>query len=134
MWISEIFYHFEFLTKMKLHVADIKFSQDSISDSFGFDQSFEDLCRDIMQGEETVYSLPRIKVVNVGGEWYAIDGNRRLFVFKILYRKGKLGSGEIPVEQGYLGKAITAVEGEELEVRGSPNMEEELEEFIDNFW
>ena len=115
---------------MQLHVDNIKFSQNSIHCSFGH-ISFQQMCRDIIRGTETVDSLPKISVIKWNGDWYAMDGNRRLFVYKILHSKGRLGSGYIPVVEGFKGKDITAVEGKELEVRGNPTMKQDLEKFID---
>ena len=118
---------------MNLRIEDIRYSQDSINAYFGYGRSFESLCRDLLSGTVTVDSLPRISVVQHDGNWMAIDGNRRLFVLKRLHANGRLGRDTIPVDIGFLGKQITATDGLSIEVRGSPLMEDLLDEFINEF-
>ena len=115
---------------MEMHIDEIEYSQDSIGDRFSDGTPLTELCEDILEGTVSVYSLSRICVAERDGEWFAMDGNRRLFVLKKLYARGKI-DGMVPVKLGYIGKPITAIPGVDIEVRGDLDLEDELDALID---
>ena len=83
---------------MKLYVTDISYSQNFIADYFDNGKSLVNLCRDYLSGKVRLDSLKLIKVVYQDGHYVVKDGNRRLFVLKMLHTKLKLKDGEIPVK------------------------------------
>lgn len=75
---------------------DIKFSQSSISGSFSRKISLKQTFQQLMDGEVTPETMEVMKVVFLNGEFWALTGNRRLFLFKHLEEMGVIQS--IPVE------------------------------------
>jgi hypothetical protein len=66
---------------------DIRFSAKSIECSFNDGRTLEYTSRQLMTNEVTVDMIEPIEVFRDGrGHWCIIDGNRRLFICKILER------------------------------------------------
>ena len=82
---------------MTLHVTKISYSKNCIDDYFDNGKSLVNLCRDYLCGNVNLFSLAQIKVVYQDGNYIVKNGNRLLFVLKMLYKKGALGV-EIPVK------------------------------------
>jgi len=69
----------------KLAPSEIRFSQDSISNSFGDStyhagQYIGETLDEIVRDPYTADLIPIISVFNIGGKWFTPD-NRRLWVF-----------------------------------------------------
>ena len=62
----------------------------------------------------TVESLERIIVVRQDREYIVVDGNRRLFVLKMLDERNRLGSDKIPVSFNRFTDHFELFEDEEL--------------------
>ncbi|XP_060572143.1 uncharacterized protein LOC132730274 isoform X2 [Ruditapes philippinarum] len=107
---------------MKLLPSEIRYSQDSISNTFDIrsehsgikiGKTLDDLCKD-------KYDIPTISVAKVGKRWYTAD-NRRLWVFRKLEELGQCR--KIPVDEVDdipSSKMTTENRGRDIEVRGSP--------------
>lgn len=79
---------------MFLKPSEIRFSQDSIGNSFGGYTSHPfrrigQTLDDILSGRCNVDSIPRISVMNRNGLWFTAD-NRRLWVFQQAEKRGKI--------------------------------------------
>ncbi|CAK9049866.1 unnamed protein product [Durusdinium trenchii] len=75
---------------MKLYPNEIHFSHDSISQRFSCGRLIEDTYRQLRDGDIHVSVIPRMTVAWVDGKWFAWNGNRRLWTFRMLAKKGKL--------------------------------------------
>ena len=82
---------------MTLHVTKISYSKNCIDDYFDNGKSLVKLCRDYLRRKVNLDSVELIKVVYQDGNYIVKDGNRRLFVLKMLHREGELDY-EIPVK------------------------------------
>lgn len=79
---------------MFLKPSEIRFSQDSIGNSFGGYTSHPfrrigQTLDDILTGRCNADSIPRISVMNRNGLWFTAD-NRRLWVFQQAEKRGKI--------------------------------------------
>ena len=74
------------MASLQLRPSDIRYSQDSINIYFREEGSgtILDLFEKIINGEINVSFLPRIQVADYDGNWMAFEGNRRLFVYRVL--------------------------------------------------
>ena len=106
--------------------SKVFFSQESIRNVFDsscahanekIGETLDQLCN----GDISVYNIPTISVVEMGGKFYAAD-NRRLWVFRELEKLGKCK--EIPVrvvsDFGHGKKFTTRNGGTSVKVRGDP--------------
>ena len=118
---------------MKLSINDIHYSQDTVRDCFRDGRWLSELCEDLLSKKVTVESLPRIPVYKQGDKWFAMDGNRRLFVLKKLHARGKLDSDVIPVTLGYKGKVIQQPLGGKVSIRGDVTIETVIDNMIRDF-
>ncbi|XP_045204469.1 uncharacterized protein LOC123557205 [Mercenaria mercenaria] len=110
---------------MKLRPSKIRYSQDSISNTFDIrsdhpciriGETLDELCDGITDIDE----IPTISVAEIGGKWFTAD-NRRLWVFRKLEELGKCR--KIPVDEVDdipSSKMTTENRGVDIEVRGSP--------------
>ncbi|XP_055995748.1 uncharacterized protein LOC130046316 [Ostrea edulis] len=110
---------------MYLSPLQIRFSQDSIANTFGrcTSHSFRPIGKtldDILSGRCNVNSIPNISVMYKNGHWFTAD-NRRLWVFQEAEKRGKCG--EIFVREiAHIDydKFTTTNNGESIYVRGNP--------------
>lgn len=110
---------------MFLKPSEIRFSQDSIGNSFGGYTSHPfrrigQTLDDILSGRCNVDSIPRISVMNRNGLWFTAD-NRRLWVFQQAEKRGKIE--EIYVSVTFyinFNKFTTENIGMSVRVRGDP--------------
>jgi len=72
--------------------SDILFTQDSISEEFGWDggETLEETFREILYGEVDVDDISPLTVVKISGEYWVKSGNRRLYVYQKLNQLGRL--------------------------------------------
>jgi hypothetical protein len=71
---------------INLAPSEIRYSQDSISNSFGDSthhagQYIGETLDEIVRDPDTANLIPNISVFKIGGKWFTLD-NRRLWVFK----------------------------------------------------
>jgi hypothetical protein len=97
---------------IKLAPSEIRFSQDSISNSFGDSthhagQYIGETLDEIVRNPDTADLIPNISVFNIDGTWITSD-NRRLWVFKKAEELGILRSIDVSIKHGiYHGKFAT---------------------------
>ena len=119
------------LPVIELSPSDIRFTQDSIRKTFGDGRDVNNTIRQILRGELSVLSLPRIRVVNVGGCYFAFD-NRRLYVYRVLQFRGFLKTVQVnlaPSTQLQPDKWTTTNEGQSVSVRRETTLKHTREAF-----
>ena len=104
---------------MKLSPEEIFFSHDSISHRFSCGRFIEDTYQQLRDGDIHVSIIPRMTVTDIDGEWFAFNGNRRLWVFKKLAWEGRLQTIQVYVTDQRIPRKrfTTEVEGRRIEVR-----------------
>lgn len=73
-----------------MHPSDIRFTHDSIESYFSDGYSIPETFRQILWGKITPEDLPLIEIMKYEGQWFVIRGNRRLFLFQQLAKRGRL--------------------------------------------
>lgn len=71
-----------------MYPSNIRFTHDSIQSNFSDGHSIPETFRQILWKKLTVEDLPLIEVMKYGGEWFVVRGNRRLFLFQELEKRG----------------------------------------------
>lgn len=72
---------------MRLRPSDILFSQDSISDKFTNETfSLPETFQELLKGRKTPDDIRPMKVVRWKENWWALTGNRRLYLYRVLER------------------------------------------------
>lgn len=84
----------KYLEIMYLKPTDIYYCQNSVKNVFQNGKRIGETLDDLCEGRCQLSSFPRIRVSKRDSKWFTTD-NRRLWVFRQLYRLGKCG--EIPV-------------------------------------
>eukprot|EP00438_Fugacium_kawagutii_P009901 Skav216394 [mRNA] locus=scaffold457:187701:188795:+ [translate_table: standard] len=107
-----------------LSPEEIYFSHDSISCHFKCGRHIEDTYQELLDGYTDVSIIPRMTVTYVDGEWFAWDGNRRLYVFKKLAMAGKLNWIEVNVTDERMPRSrfTTQFRGRCIEVRNRSDL------------
>lgn len=78
-----------------MYPSKIRFTHDSIQSNFSDGHSIPETFRQILWKKLTVEDLPLIEVMKYGGEWFVVRGNRRLFLFKELEKRGLLSQVKV---------------------------------------
>ena len=91
---------------MTLSPAEIRYTQDSIKNKFRNGRLLSYTFAQLLYSRLSVSSLEDIECVQKDGHWWALSGNRRLYVYKKLQEAGKIVN--ITVRQRSL--ALSAVE------------------------
>eukprot|EP00438_Fugacium_kawagutii_P031826 Skav208569 [mRNA] locus=scaffold177:142946:143926:+ [translate_table: standard] len=109
---------------MKLSPDEIYFSHDSISSLFKCKRRIEDTYKELRDGDTNISAIPKMTVSDVDGEWFAWDGNRRLWVFKKLAMEGKIQKIKVyvtdePIPRRYF---TTKCDGRAIKVRGRSDL------------
>lgn len=73
---------------MWIDPTEIRFTHDSISPVFSCQRKIVDTYEELKRGFISVHDIPRMTVARMDGEWYTYTGNRRLWVFQKLARRG----------------------------------------------
>lgn len=73
-----------------MYPSEIRFTHDSIQSNFRDGRSIPDTFRQILMKNIAVESLPLMEVMKYEGEWFVVRGNRRLFLFQELEKRGYL--------------------------------------------
>ena len=116
-----------------LPITDIHYSQLIIRHRFKDGRFISELCEDFLSGKVTVETIPKIPVIKDGDKWYAMDGNRRLFVMKKLYSRGMLDTDEIPVKKGFRGKVVRCSPDGGISINGFATIENDIDVMISEF-
>lgn len=104
---------------LRLAPSEIRFSQDSISCHFQDGGLVNGIVDDICEGRVDVKTIPPISVAKVNNRFYSAD-NRRLYVFRVLEKRGVLSHIDVRlVDHIYPDKMTTENEGVSVEVRGA---------------
>ena len=74
---------------IELCPTEIRFMQSHINYRFRCGKSVNETVEKISMGTMSIQELPTIKVVFRNDAYYAFD-NRRLYVYRVLHRRGKL--------------------------------------------
>lgn len=78
-----------------MYPSKIRFTHDSIESYFSDGHSIPETFRQILWKKITAEDLPWIEVMNYEGNWFAVRGNRRLFLFKELEKRGELSKVKV---------------------------------------
>jgi len=65
-----------------LKVSEIRWSQDSIKTHFKDGNALADVVQELIDSPELLKRLPSMEVLRVEDKWFAVNGNRRLWVLK----------------------------------------------------
>ena len=109
---------------IKLAPSEIRFSQDSISNSFRAStdhagQYIGETLDEIVRNPDTADRIPNISVFNIDGTWITSD-NRRLWVFKKAEELGIVCFIDVSVKHRiYYSKFTTTSDGRYVRVRGN---------------
>jgi hypothetical protein len=103
--------------------SNIYFTHDSISEEFGHDtgETIEETYRQLLHGELTVNEIPPISVVYFDCKYWAISGNRRLYIYKRLEVENIIDTVPVKIEplnkKKFLRKRSTRNDGEDVRIR-----------------
>ena len=109
---------------IKLAPSEVRFSQDSISNSFGDSthhagQFIGETLDEIVRNPDTADLIPNISVFNKDGKWFTSD-NRRLWVFQKAEELGIVRSINVTVKISIpYAKITTTSDGRYVCVRGN---------------
>jgi hypothetical protein len=109
---------------INLAPSEIRYSQDSISNSFGDSthhagQYIGETLDEIIRNPDTADRIPNISVFSKDGTWITLD-NRRLWVFKKAEELGIVCSIDVSVKDRiYYAKLTTTSDGRYVHVRGN---------------
>lgn len=70
--------------------SEIRFTHDSIQSSFRDGRSITETFREILLQNLVIEDLPLMELMEYGSEWFVVRGNRRLFMFQELEKRGYL--------------------------------------------
>lgn len=73
-----------------MYPSEIRFTHDSIQSNFRDGRSIPVTFRQILMKNIAVESLPLMEVMKYEGEWFVVRGNRMLFLFQELEKRGYL--------------------------------------------
>lgn len=71
-------------SQIKLRPSEIRFTQDSINGYFSSGIKLSESLAELLSGEKTPAHFEKMKVCEFREAFWAVTGNRRLFLFKIL--------------------------------------------------
>jgi hypothetical protein len=128
--------------KMQISPSDILYSQDSISYRFTDGKTLEETFRLLLNEKLAADDIEPIDVVkDDSGRWWALHGNRRLFLYKMLKRFGLIdlipvrNNGDVS-QQFVREKFSTKTEGMSIRVRedvNNPQLEATLETLSEEY-
>lgn len=78
-----------------MYPSEIRFTHDSIQSNFSDGYSIPETFRQILWKKITAGDLPLIEVMKYEGKWFVVRGNRRLFVFRELEKRGGLSKVKV---------------------------------------
>eukprot|EP00438_Fugacium_kawagutii_P009902 Skav216395 [mRNA] locus=scaffold457:190178:196629:+ [translate_table: standard] len=109
---------------MLLSPSEIYFTHDTINSCFICGRLIENTYKELRDREIRVSVIPRMTVTDVDGEWFAWNGNRRLWVFKKLEAEGRLQKIKVEVTDEPIPRKrfTTQSNGRSVEVRGRSDL------------
>lgn len=113
--------------RQRLRPGNIRFTQDSVGSRFTDGRFVSDTFHQLLDGRISVDDIPAIETVVDGGEWWAVTGNRRLYVFRLLETLGVvqtipvdvMSMGSYDVRRRFGDRKTTPCEGRTIEMRQS---------------
>ncbi|XP_041354728.1 prostatic spermine-binding protein-like [Gigantopelta aegis] len=118
-------------TKMYVYPSKLRFAQDSICRYFRNGSSLQDTLEDLLESDCPEDFFPPMSVMEHQGKYFVVEGNRRLLLLKILESHGLVGKVPVKLSPFNSFKFTTENDGTCIEVRGYPDMEEELESIVE---
>ncbi|XP_063425773.1 uncharacterized protein LOC134709543 [Mytilus trossulus] len=118
----------------EMRPSELRFTHDSVSCNFQDGHSMDETLRMVLNGSIPISRIPPLVVMNYQGSWYVVRGNRRLYLYQLLERNGKLQYVKV-LQQNFdnsvFKKQFTSKNnGRSIRLRGDPNMEHRLNEII----
>ena len=80
---------------LTLRPSGIRFTRENIESQFDDGRKLTDTFRDLLYGNITVKDIESIEVVNMNYAWWALSGNRRLFLYRRLEELGVISEIEV---------------------------------------
>ena len=80
---------------IKLRPSGIRFTRENIETQFDDGRKLTDTFRDLLHGNITVKDIKSIEVFNMNYAWWALSGNRRLFLYRRLVELGVISEIEV---------------------------------------
>ncbi|XP_041355031.1 uncharacterized protein LOC121372656 isoform X1 [Gigantopelta aegis] len=112
---------------MEFYPSELRFAQDSIADYFRGGRTLQDSFRSLLKVDSPETVLPKMDAMYYEGKFFVTDGNRRLYLLKLLESEG-LVTGKVSVNltsfNGF--KYTTDNDGTSVRVRRQRNMEQIL--------
>lgn len=113
--------------------SKIFFTQNSIAAEFQNGYSVNETLREIELGEMFVEDFPAMRVVKMNNKYYSLD-NRRLYVFRVLEKRGKLKSVDVRIVERVLqGRITTKNGGRSVKIRGDQTYSHEFKKRKNRF-
>lgn len=113
-----------------LSPSEIRYFQDSISNKFTDGTSLTSTFALLLDGQLSVSSLPAMGCFWMNGSWYAVSGNRRLFLYKHLEDAGVLDTVTVSRARGYNSRKFTTkCNGLDVRCRGH-GLEASIEQIV----
>lgn len=117
---------------MELKPRNIRYSQDSIADTFADHTPLTSTFARLLAGQLSPGDLPSIECILRDGNWYAASGNRRLYLYKKLEELGQLEkifvSRTFHCKRGF----STDCDGLSIKCRGS-GLERRMERIVEDW-
>ena len=109
-------------------LRNLHYSHDSINCTFQDGTPLTKLCEDFLSGRVTLDTLPRLGVKHIHNKNFVMEGNRRLFVLRMLQNHGMLPRDTVWTQPfpGY--KKITAKRT--FRIRNDPHMIQKINNLI----
>ena len=109
-------------------LRDLHYSHDSINCTFKDGTPLTKLCEDFLSGRVTLDTLPRLGVKHIHNKNFVMDGNRRLFVLRMLQNHGMLPRDTVRTVPYRDYKKITAKRT--FRIRNDPQMYQKINDLI----
>lgn len=123
--------------RQRLRPGDIRFTQDSVGSRFTDGRFVSDTFHQLLDGRIRADDIPAIEAVVDGGKWWAVTGNRRLYVFRLLETLGVvqtipvdvMSMNSYDVRRRFGDRKTTSCEGRTVEMR-QPEAERRINQAI----
>ena len=102
--------------------SDIRFTHDSIQYNFRDGRTLTDTFRQLLRKSTPIDNIPKMEVMQYGGKWFVVRGNRRLFVLKELEKRNQIAQVQVRkknFDSGLFHNQYTSPnEGRSVKIRG----------------
>ncbi|XP_063425772.1 uncharacterized protein LOC134709542 [Mytilus trossulus] len=121
-------------TITEMRPSELRFTHDSVSCNFQDGHSMDETLRMVLDGSIPVSRIPPLVVMQYRSSWYVVRGNRRLYLYQLLERNGKLQFVKV-LQQNFdnsvFKKQFTSKNnGRSIRLRGDRKMKRRLNEII----